>query len=369
MISCSTLFDLITTDNRARRGRLKLNHGTVETPVFMSVATQAAIKSLSNTDLYQIDLPIILSNTYHLSLQDRLDIIDHHQGLHQFINWDRPILTDSGGFQIYSLASLNKITDQYVSFNSHIDGQLIKLTPERSTKIQEIIGSDIHMVLDQCIASNASYSHAKEAMERTINWADRCYRARSRLDLFQFSIAQGGMFNDLRIECIKRLIDQHHHSIAIGGLSVGEEKQQLYDLCELSCEHLPREKPRYLMGVGGPEDIVNCVKLGIDMFDCVMPTRNARNGCAFTAQGKINIKNLEHKYSDIPLDENCEGECCKKYSRSHLRYLLKSGELNVKRLLTIHNLRYYNNLMLRIRQAIEDKSFDQLHREITSIYK
>ena len=368
MRNCAELFDIIATDNNARFGKLNLASGTVETPVFMSIATQGCVKSLSSEDLYYLDLPMILCNTYHLSLQNRAEVINSFNGLHNFIGWDRPILTDSGGFQIYSLSDLNKITDEHATFASHIDGQRIIFSPESVVRTQENFGSDIHMVLDQCIPSHASYALAKSAMHRSINWAKRAINVKKKMELAQFCIAQGGMFEDLRIECIDRLIDLGCEAIAIGGLSVGESKKQMYELCALSCQRLPKDKPRYLMGVGTPRDIIECVKSGVDMFDCVLPSRNARNGCVFTTNGKINIKNSIHQFSDMPLDENCKLVCCKNYTRSYLRHLYKSNELSVKRLLTIHNLGYYQKLMKDIKTAIQNNSFDNLYNHIKDIY-
>lgn len=362
-----TTFKLISEDGKARRGRLTLKHGIVETPIFMPVGTVGSVKSLVPEELTELKAEIILGNTYHLYLRPGMEVIEKFGGLHKFMNWKAPILTDSGGYQVFSLAALRKIDEEGARFQSHIDGSKIFLTPELATKIQETIGADIHMVLDECTPYPATYDEAKKSMERSLRWAERCRNAKTKTDLAQFGIVQGGMHPALRKASIKGLTNLPFEGYSIGGLSVGEPKPDMRAMTELSCEELPRDKPRYLMGVGTPLDIIESVALGVDMFDCVMPTRNARNGSLFTSEGKVNIKNQKYRFSEEPLDPSCSCYTCKNYSRAYLRHLYVAGELTVYRLLTIHNLSYYLDLIHSIRRAIESHSLTQLlehHREL-----
>jgi queuine tRNA-ribosyltransferase len=347
----------------ARRGRLTLAHGTVETPIFMPVGTVGAVKSLTPEDLKTIGASIILGNTYHLYLRPGMEVIEAFGGLHKFIGWDRPILTDSGGFQIFSLGQLNKLDETGAHFQSHLDGSKIVLTPELAVKIQETIGSDIHMVLDECTPYPATRQQAETSMQRSMRWAARCRRAKTRPELCQFGIVQGGVYPDLRQASARALMDIGFEGYAIGGLSVGETKHEMADMTAASTEVLPKDKPRYLMGVGTPLDLLEGVNLGVDMFDCVMPTRNGRNGSLFTSQGRVNIKNQRYRFDESPLDPACRCYTCQNFSRAYLRHLFIAGELTCLRLFTIHNLTYYLDLMARVRDAIEADTFASLLTE------
>lgn len=347
----------------ARRGRLTLAHGTVETPIFMPVGTVGAVKSLTPEDLKAIGASIILGNTYHLYLRPGMEVIEAFGGLHKFIGWDRPILTDSGGFQIFSLGQLNKLDETGAHFQSHLDGSKIVLTPELAVKIQETIGSDIHMVLDECTPYPATRQQAETSMQRSMRWAARCRRAKTRPELCQFGIVQGGVYPDLRQASARALMDIGFEGYAIGGLSVGETKHEMADMTAAATEVLPKDQPRYLMGVGTPLDLIEGVNLGVDMFDCVMPTRNGRNGSLFTSQGRVNIKNQRYRFDESPLDPACGCYTCKTFSRAYLRHLFIAGELTCLRLFTIHNLTYYLDLMARVRSAIETDTFAALLKE------
>lgn len=363
------MFELLGKDGSARRGRLQLAHGKVETPIFMPVGTVGSVKSLTAADLERMNAQIILGNTYHLFLRPGLEIIKHFGGLHRFIGWDKPMLSDSGGFQIFSLSKLNKLSEEGAHFCSHLDGSKFLLTPEYAVEIQETLGTDIHMVLDECTPYPATVAEARKSMERSIRWAKRCREARSRQELFQFGIVQGGVHPELRRECAKALMEIDFDGYSIGGLSVGEPKSAMRDMTEVACEVLPEHKPRYLMGVGTPLDLIESVARGVDMFDCVMPTRNGRNGYAFTSQGPVSIKQQKHKFDDSPLDPNCACYTCKNHSRGYLRHLFRSGELTVMRLLSEHNLTFYLKFMADIRQAIEEGSFEQLLKAQQEIWK
>ena len=353
-------FERLKESQGARRGRLSLKHGIVETPVFMPVGTLGSVKSLTSTELVDLGAQIILGNTYHLMLRPGREVIEQLQGLHQFINWQRPILTDSGGFQIFSLSSLNKRTKEGARFKSHLDGREWMLTPEVCVSFQEALGSDIHMILDDCTPFPASLSRAQESLELSKVWARQCRESRKKDDLLQFGIIQGGMYEALREESLSDLLDIGFDGYAIGGLSVGEPKPLMRQLTASTAKLMPEDKPRYLMGVGTPLDLVESVALGIDMFDCVMPSRNARNGMLFTTQGRVQIKNAQHRLSDRPLDDVCSCYTCKHHSRAYLRHLYIANELTVLRLLTLHNIHYYLNLMASVRTAIEDDSFGEL---------
>ena len=361
------MFKVKDSDGKARLGELSLAHGTVQTPIFMPVGTVGSVKSLVPEDLDRLKAEIILGNTYHLYLRPGLEVIEKFGGLHDFIGWQKPILTDSGGFQIFSLGKLRKIDEKGASFQSHIDGRKITLTPELAVKIQETINADIHMVLDECTPFPATHGEARVSMERSMRWAERCREAKSKDDLAQFGIVQGSMYEDLRLESIKALTDIDFEGYSIGGLSVGEPKPDMRRTTEFCCDHLPQDKPRYLMGVGTPLDIIESIALGVDMFDCVMPTRNGRNGTLFTSQGKINIKNQVHQFDDSPLDPECSCYTCQNFSRSYLRHLFVSNEVTAMRLLSLHNLTYYLKLIHDIREAIANKTLNILlehHRQL-----
>ena len=361
------MFSLTKTSGRARRGRLELAHGTVETPIFMPVGTVGSVKSLLPCDLKTLGAEIILGNTYHLYQRPGMEVIRSFGGLHRFIGWDKPILTDSGGFQIFSLGKLNKIDEQAAHFRSHLDGRKISLSPELAVKIQETIGSDIHMVLDECTPYPATREEASTSMQRSMRWANRCRKAKKIDELWQFAIVQGGMYEDLRVQSCKHLTDIDFEGYAIGGLSVGEPKPAMREMTALSCDHLPSDKPRYLMGVGTPLDLVESVALGVDMFDCVMPTRNGRNGTLFTSHGRINIKNARHQFDHGPLDEQCACYTCQTFSRSYLRHLFIANELSALRLFSLHNLTYYLRLVSDMRKAIDEDRYDTLlqhHRDL-----
>ena len=349
-------FNLHNKSEFARRAELDFDRGKIQTPAFMPVGTNGTVKGLTNEDLLETGSEIILGNTFHLMLRPGDKFIKDLGGLHKFINWKKPILTDSGGFQVWSLGELSKITEEGVKFSSPYDGKKIFMTPEESIKIQENLGSDIVMVFDECTDYPASYEDAKKSMELSMRWAKRCkvaHKSRSAL----FGIVQGGMYKDLREESLNKLIDIDFNGIALGGLSVGESKEEKNEILEFMSNKLPEDKPRYLMGVGTPEDIVEAVRYGIDMFDCVLPTRNARNGQLFTSEGVINIRNAEYKDSDDPIDKNCDGKVSQNYSRAYLNHLQRTNEMLGSMLATYHNIYYYQSLMGDIRNAIKDNLF------------
>ncbi len=341
----------------ARRGEVATKHGMVQTPVFMPVGTQASVKAVTVENLVDIGAQIILGNTYHLFIRPGHALIERFGGLHGFMNWDRPILTDSGGFQIFSLKELATITEEGATFRSHLDGSKKFLSPEDAVKVQESLGSDIMMCLDTCIPYPADRSQTVESTALTGRWARRCREAHRKKEQLLFGITQGGMYPELRKESAETLIEIGFDGYAIGGLSVGESKQQMHDMTEATVAHLPDEQPVYLMGVGTPEDLVEGVWRGVDMFDCVMPTRNARNGTLFTSSGKVVIKNSRHREDQAPVDKWCGCYTCRNYSRAYLRHLFVSREILAYHLNTIHNLYYYLNLMQEIREAIEKDSF------------
>ena len=352
----SLKFSLINEDCGARLGQIITPRGVIDTPTFMPVGTAATVKALTVDQINQTNSQIILCNTYHLHLRPGTERIERVGGLHNFMNFKKPILTDSGGFQVMSLSKNTKISEDGVTFNSHIDGKKIFMTPEESIKIQENLGSDIVMVFDECTDYPASYEDAKKSMELSMRWAERCkvaHKSKSAL----FGIVQGGMYKDLREESLNKLIDIDFNGIALGGLSVGESKEEKNEILEFMSNKLPEDKPRYLMGVGTPEDIVEAVRYGIDMFDCVLPTRNARNGQLFTSEGVINIRNAEYKDSDDPIDKNCDGKVSQNYSRAYLNHLQRTNEMLGSMLATYHNIYYYQSLMRDIRNAIKDNLF------------
>ena len=350
----------------ARAGRMVLPHGEVETPVFMPVGTQGCVKTLSREDLWAIGATIILGNAYHLYLRPGERILEMAGGLHPFMKWDRPILTDSGGFQVFSLNSLNKVTPEGVAFQSHIDGSRHFMTPERATDVQICIGSDIMMCFDECTHYPVQHDTAARSMRMTLDWAARCKarwlerEVQDRQALF--GIVQGSVFEDLRTECVDRLVEIGFPGYAIGGVSVGESKQEMAIVTSWAAPRLPEDKPRYLMGVGTPEDLLMGIELGVDMFDCVMPTRNARNGCLFTSNGRVNIKNRACQEDFGPLDPNCGCPVCRTYSRAYLSHLYRAGEILSLRLNTLHNLYFMLELAANARLAIRAGEFPAFKR-------
>ncbi len=347
-------FTLLRKDkgSEARLGRITTPHGEVETPVFMPVGTQGTVKSLTPEQVFGLGSRIILSNTYHLYMRPGHDLIRKMGGLHRFMNWDHPILTDSGGFQIYSLGALRKITEDGASFQSHIDGSRHFISPEVCMDIQEALGSDVMMCLDECIPYPADFAYAERSLDMTLRWARRCKAARKNEHQALFGISQGGEYGELRRRGIEELVDMGFDGYALGGVSVGEPKEIMREITSEFAPMLPQEKPRYLMGVGLPEDIVESVYHGIDMFDCVMPTRNARNGMLFTSHGKVVIRNARYRGDDAPVDSACSCYTCRNYSRAYLRHLFIAGEILAIVLNTIHNISYFMNLMRQIREAI-----------------
>ena len=346
-------FKIFARDGDARRGQLTLSHGTVETPVFMPVGTYGAVKSLTPDDLTQLGAEIILGNTFHLMLRPGVGVIQQHGDLHRFMSWKKSILTDSGGFQVFSLGDLRKISEQGVTFKSPIDGSKIFMGPEESMRVQRVLGSDIVMIFDECTPYPASVDEAAYSMRLSLRWAQRSKDAHGDNPNALFGIVQGGMYPHLRQESIAGLNGIGFDGYAIGGLSVGEPKEEMMHTLDVLQPLMPVDKPRYLMGVGTPEDLVEAVRRGIDMFDCVMPTRNARNGHLFTSFGVVKIRNSQYEFDSGPIDENCNCYTCRHYSRAYLRHLDKCGEMLGSRLHTIHNLHYYLTLMRGLRTAIE----------------
>ena len=366
-------FTVIKEENTARRAVFETVHGTVQTPCFMNVATSAAIKGgLSTRDLEDVGAQIMLCNTYHLHVRPGDDLVYDMGGLHKFTNWNRPILTDSGGFQVFSLAKLNKITDDGVTFNSHIDGKKIFMGPEESMQIQSNLASTIAMAFDECVENPAKYDYAKEACLRTLRWLERCQKEMQRLNSLEttinrnqllFGINQGCTYDDLRTEHMKEIAKLDLDGYAIGGLAVGEPKEEMYRVISAVEPYAPKNKPRYLMGVGTPGNILEGVSRGVDLFDCVMPSRNARHGQLFTKKGIININNAKYQRDESPIDEECTCSTCRNYSRAYVRHLFKSNEMLGMRLAVIHNLHFYNNLMQEIRDNLENGSFDDYKNE------
>lgn len=363
-------FTLKKTSGKARRGEMKLNHGVVQTPIFMPVGTYGTVKAMAPNELEEIGSQIILGNTFHLWLRPGLDVIEKHGGLHQFMGWDKPILTDSGGFQVFSLKGLRKITEEGVKFASPINGDKLFLTPEVSMQIQRVLNSDIVMVFDECTPYKindrpATEEEAAKSMRMSLRWARRSKDEFVRLGNPNalFGIVQGGMYEHLREESLEGLKEIGFHGYAVGGLSVGEPKEEMHRIMEKIVWQLPEDKPRYLMGVGTPEDLVEGVSQGIDMFDCVMPTRNARNGWLFTRYGDIKIRNSKYKDDLRPLDPTCDCYACKYFSRAYLHHLQKVNEILGARLNTIHNLHYYLHLMQEIRDALDADRFEEWKAE------
>ncbi len=372
------MYKLLKEENSARRGEFVTNRGTVQTPAFMNVATCGAIKgAVSAEDLKTLGCQVMLSNTYHLHIRPGDEVVKECGGLHKFSTWDGPILTDSGGFQVFSLSSLRKIEEEGVTFASHIDGKRIFMGPEESMQIQSNLGSTIAMAFDECVENPAEYSYSKASCERTTRWLKRCKAKMQELNSLEttinreqmlFGINQGCTYKDLRINHMKEIADLDLDGYAIGGLAVGEPSEVMYEIIENVTPHMPKEKIRYLMGVGTPANILNAVERGVDLFDCVMPSRNARHGHLFTSEGIININNEKYKYDMRPIDENCGCPVCSRYSRAYIRHLLKSQEMLSQRLLVMHNLWFYNHLMEDIRNALDNGNFAEFKREKEIIY-
>lgn len=347
-------FELQKTDPEtgARAGVLHTPHGDILTPVYMPVGTQATVKGLYPRDLKEAGSQIILSNTYHLYMRPGDELIKAAGGLHKFMNWDKPILTDSGGFQVFSLASLNNITDDGVRFSSHVDGSSHFFTPEKAMDIQHNLGSDIIMAFDQCSEYGYTHEQARRALDRTVSWLDRCFKAHGDPAQALFPIVQGNFYKDLRVESVERALPYVKHGIAIGGLSVGEPKPLMYEMLEEMRPHLPTDVPRYLMGVGSPDCLVEGVLRGVDMFDCVLATRVARNGTALTSRGKVVVRNGKYKTDFSPLDPECDCYCCRNYTKAYLRHLVNVGEMTGAMLLSLHNISYLHRLMRGLRESI-----------------
>ena len=366
------MFELLSTEGRARRGVLHTVHGDIQTPVFMNVGTCAAIKGgISAADLRELNCQVELSNTYHLHIRPGDKLIREMGGLHKFMNWDKPILTDSGGFQVFSLAQLRKITEEGVRFASHIDGKRIFMGPEESMQIQSNLGSTIAMAFDECVENPAPYDYVKKSSERTIRWLVRCKTEMERLNALPdtvnpkqmlFGINQGGTYDDLRVENMKEIAKLDLDGYAIGGLAVGEETEVMYHIIDVVEPHMPVHKPHYLMGVGTPCNLVEAVHRGVDFFDCVMPSRNARHGNLFTWNGKINVMNEKYAKDPRPIEPGCQCPTCKNFSRSYVRHLLKAKEMLGMRLAVQHNLYFYNDLMQKMRDALDEGRFEEFYQ-------
>lgn len=371
------MFILLNNENNARRGRFETVHGTVQTPAFMNVATAAAIKGgVSAFDLAELGCQVMLCNTYHLHLRPGDALIAGQGGLRAFTGWDGPVLTDSGGFQVFSLASLRKISEEGVEFNSHIDGKRIFMGPEESMRIQSNLGSTIAMAFDECVENPAEYNYAQKSSLRTLRWLQRCKDEMARIknkgvcvnpSQLLFGINQGACYDDIRLENIKATAEIELDGYAIGGLAVGEPAEQMYHIISLVQEYMPKEKPRYLMGVGTPGNILEAVHRGIDLFDCVMPSRNARHGHLFTWSGIININNARYHNDTSPIDEECGCEVCCKFTRSYIRHLFKAGEILGGRLAVMHNLFFYNSLLKRVRDALDTGGFITFYKKYIDI--
>lgn len=352
-------FTLHNKDGKARRGTLTFERGEVQTPAFMPVGTYGTVKGMKSEEIVDIGAEIILGNTFHLMLRPGTDIIEQHGDLHDFINWDKPILTDSGGFQVFSLGAMRKITEEGVKFSSPVNGEKIMLTPERSMEVQRKLGADVVMIFDECTPYPATHEEAKSSMELSLRWAQRSKDAHADNPSALFGIVQGGMYEDLREVSINGLKSIGFDGYAIGGLSVGEPKEDMMRILDHTAPLIPEDKPRYLMGVGKPEDLVEGVRRGIDMFDCVMPTRNARNGHLFVSTGVVKIRNAKNKVDTGPLDSECDCYTCKNYSRAYLHHLDKCKEILGSQLNTIHNLHYYQKVMKGLRDAIQTNTLDE----------
>ncbi|MGB1159525.1 MAG: tRNA guanosine(34) transglycosylase Tgt [Porticoccaceae bacterium] len=361
--TCFMQFEVATTDGRARRGELNFPRGAVQTPAFMPVGTYGTVKGMLPRDIQQIGAEIILGNTFHLMLRPGTEVIKQHGDLHDFIHWQGPILTDSGGFQVFSLGDMRKISEQGVNFKSPIDGSPVFIDPEKSMQVQRDLGSDVVMIFDECTPYPASEKQARESMQLSLRWAARSKQAHGDNPAALFGIVQGGMYEQLRDESLAALVDIGFDGYAIGGLSVGEPKEDMIRILEHLADTMPADRPRYLMGVGKPADLVEAVRRGVDMFDCVMPTRNARNGHLFTSHGVVKIRNAKYRNDTSPLDSECDCYTCQNFSRGYLHHLEKCGEMLGAQLNTIHNLRYYQRLMQDLRTAIEQHRLDEYTEE------
>lgn len=364
-------YELIKTckQSGARLGKLYTPHGVIETPIFMPVGTQATVKAMTPEELKEINSQIILSNTYHLYMRPGHELVEKAGGLHKFMNWDRPILTDSGGFQVFSLGPLRKITEEGVEFRSHLDGSKHFLSPEKAIEIENALGADIIMAFDECAPYPADRDYVKNSLERTSRWAKRCKDAHKNPDTQAlFGIVQGGMYKDLREQSAKEIMELDFPGYAVGGLSVGEPKPIMYEVLEYTTPLLPKDKPRYLMGVGSPDDLIEGVIRGIDMFDCVLPTRIARNGTAMTSHGKVVVRNAKYAEDFSPLDPECSCNTCKNYSRAYIRHLVKADEILGARLITNHNLYFLLKLMENVRKAIMEDRLLDFRREFFTKY-
>jgi queuine tRNA-ribosyltransferase len=387
-------FERLTTDrhSNARRGRLTTVHGEIDTPAFMPVGTQGSVKGVSPLELHELNAQIVLGNTYHLFVRPGLDVLKHFGGLHNFMNWDGPILTDSGGYQIFSLAKLRKITEEGVEFQNHIDGARAFISPEIAMEIQTLLGSDIAMALDECVPYPCEYDYAAQSAEMTTRWAKRCKEwktenalrstsntqcpggesinyQQSTTNSLLFGIVQGATFEDLRKESAQAIVDIDFDGYAIGGVSVGEPEEEMMQAVEWAEPFLPGNKPRYAMGLGTPPQLLELIARGMDMFDCVLPTRLARNGTAFTAAGTVNLKNAEFILDKNPIEKNCACNACREFSRGYIRHLIKAEEILGLRLITLHNLHFYLNLMSQARTEIENGTFDQFRKAFAAEYK
>ena len=374
------MFELVAQDreSKARRGRIATAHGVLDTPAFMPIGTQGAVKGVSPQELRELHAQIILGNTYHLFVRPGLDVIKHFGGLHKFMNWNGPILTDSGGYQIFSLAKLRKITEDGVEFQNHIDGARAFISPEIAMEIQLAFGSDITMTLDECVPYPCEYDYAAKSVEMTTRWAKRCRDWKRRngetaqrgpRDSMLFGIVQGGTFEDLRKKSAQQIVELDFDGYAIGGVSVGEPEEEMMRAVESAEPFLPKDKARYAMGLGTPPQLLEMIARGMDMFDCVLPTRLARNGTAFAATGTLNLKNAEFALDKRPIEENCACEACREFSRGYIRHLVKAEEILGLRLITLHNLHFYLNLMNRVRSEIEAGTFDQFRKTFVAEYK
>ena len=357
-------FSVLSTQSKARLGKLEFPRGEISTPAFMPVGTSATVKSLSPEEVASTGAQIILGNTFHLMLQPGMEVIEAHGTLHDFMNWHGPILTDSGGFQVWSLTELRKLDEAGVTFRSPIDGSKIFLGPEESMAIQTSLGSDIVMAFDECTTWPASHDAAEQSMLLSSRWAQRCKQSYAGPGSL-FGIVQGGMYEDLRLQSLEKLVDIGFDGYAVGGLSVGEPKEDMLRVIDFLAHQMPDDRPRYLMGVGTPADLVNSVAMGVDMFDCVMPTRNARNGWLFTHDGIVKIRNSQYKLDTNPIDKICDCYTCKNYTRSYIKHLHRKNEILGARLCSLHNIHYYQNLMGRIRRSIETNTFDEFHRNFS----
>jgi queuine tRNA-ribosyltransferase len=368
-------FELLASDqhSKARRGRLKTAHGMIDTPAFMPVGTQGSVKGVSPRELRELNAQIILGNTYHLFVRPGLDVIKHFGGLHNFMSWDGPILTDSGGYQIFSLVKLRKITEDGVEFRNHIDGTRAFISPEIAMEIQAVLGSDIAMVLDECVPYPCEYDYTAKSAELTTSWAKRCKavaaHSAAATKRLLFGIIQGGTFDDLRRASAQAIVELDFDGYAIGGVSVGEPEEEMMRAVESAEPFLPTHRPRYAMGLGTPPQMLQMIARGMDMFDCVLPTRLARNGTAFTAKGTLNLKNAEFTLDKRPIEENCACETCRQFSRGYIRHLIKAEEILGLRLITLHNLHSYLDLMSKARTEIENGTFDQFRKAFVAEYK